>query len=72
MGIFGPDPRLELAEEGSGLVQGVELKVDRDVVRLLDPVANMDRRNATLGTEVIEGSEGFEPTFEVVDAVFYV
>ena len=68
--IVGPDPCLELAEKGSGLFHRVKLEVDRDVVRVLDTVANLDCGDAALGTEVVEGSEGFEPGLEVVDAVF--
>lgn len=72
MRIVGPNPGLELAEEGSSLLRGVELEVYCDVVRVFDPVAHLDSGDATLGPEAIEGPEGFEPGLEVVDAVFYV
>ena len=68
----GPDLRLELGEEGASLLNRFELQVDDDVVRVVDPVANLDGGYAALGSKVVEGSERCEPRLEVVDGVFDV
>ena len=63
---------LEAAEEGSGLLDRVELEVDCNVIGIVDAVAELDGLYAALGSEVVEGSKGLEPRPEVVDAMFDV